>query len=446
MRIDFIRPALGPGRAGDALEPLAFAILAARTPPDVECRLHDERVEEVPLEGGADLAALTVETFTARRAYQMARRLRGQGVPVVMGGYHPTLLPEEAARHADAIVVGDAEAVWPRVVEDARRGRLQAVYQGGYPPLDGPAPERSVFRGKRYGPLSLVQFGRGCRFACDFCSIHAFYGTHRRQRAVGEVVGEIASLDRRRVFFVDDNLFTDRALARTLFQALIPLRVRWSCQASLDLVGDPGLLDLMARSGCASVTVGLESLDAANLRQMGKAWNRSRGSYEEVVAAFRDHGIMVYGTFVFGYDRDTPEAFEATLDFALRSRLFLANFNPLTPTPGTRLYERLRAEGRLIRDPWWLHPDYRYGDALFHPRGMSARELEEGCYRARTAFYRHSGIARRALDVRANLRGLGNATTFLAANLISRREIHRKQGMALGDAHEPAPCPEGAMA
>ena len=417
------------------MQPLSLAILASLTPADVQLELMDERLEPIPVDAPTDLVAMTVETFTARNAYQIAARFRRRGIPVVMGGYHPTLLPEEALQHADAVVVGDAEGIWPEVVEDARAGKLRRVYQAAETPsLAGPLPRRDIFRGKRYAPLNLVQFGRGCRFACDFCSIHAFYGTNLRWRPVEEVVAEIKSLGRRHLLFVDDNLLADLGRAEALCRALIPLRVRWSCQASIDVCREPRLLKLMADSGCQAMVIGFESLDPRNLQQMNKGWAVQDGDYAASLRRIREHGIMVYGTFVFGYDHDTVDAFDACVDFALRSRFFLANFNPLTPTPGTALYRRLAAEGRLLHDRWWLAPGFRYGQALFRPRGMSPEQLAEGCFRARRAFNTFRSILRRVWDWRTNCRSPGRLAAFLLGNFISRREIRRKQGMALGGA------------
>ncbi|MCB0161884.1 MAG: cobalamin-dependent protein, partial [Caldilineaceae bacterium] len=236
MRIAFIRPSMTGARSRDAMEPLVFAILAALTPRDVETVLYDERLESIPFDAPTDLAAITVETYTARRAYQIADAYRARGVPVVMGGYHPTFLPDEALRHADAVVIGDADGIWPDVVRDAARGRLHARYQQDeLPPLDRIRPDRHIFAGKRYAPAALVQYGRGCRYACEFCSIRAFYGSNLRQRPVDEVVAEIRAAGQKHVFLVDDNIFVDVPKAKELFAALIPLGIRWSCQVSIDV-------------------------------------------------------------------------------------------------------------------------------------------------------------------------------------------------------------------
>ncbi|OGV43288.1 MAG: hypothetical protein A2X46_06520 [Lentisphaerae bacterium GWF2_57_35] len=436
MKITFIRPNMMNGVAGDALEPLVFALLSGVTPDDVECNLYDERIESIPFDEPTDLVAMTVDTFSARRSYQIAGHFHRKKIPVVMGGYHPTLCPEEALSFATSIVVGDGEEVWPDVVEDAKQNALKRVYKSPFPSLAGLRVDRRLLAGKKYRPLKLVQFGRGCPHTCDFCSIHAFYDRQTRQRPVSEVVGEIEHLGRNFIFFTDDNLFSNRAAAKDLMRALKSMNIHWTCQASLDIGEDHDLLQQMAASGCISVTVGFESLNPDNLALMRKSWNQAYGRYEDLISRFYDHGIMIYGTFIFGYDNDTPDCFRRSVEFAIRSRLFLANFNPLTPTPGTPLYARLQKEQRLILDPWWLSADYRYGESMFYPAGMTADQLAEGCYWARTEFNKYGSIFARALNRSANMRSLYHGGIYLAANLVSRKEIHRKQGEPLG-APEP---------
>lgn len=413
--------------------PLSLGILASRTPGGVEVRLHDDRVEKLPEGDTPDLVAMTVETFTARRAYQIADGYRSRGVPVVMGGYHPTFLPEEALEHADSVVVGDAEGSWEELLSDFDRGAMKERYSGGNQEgLGDFTIDRGLFAGKRYAPLELVQYGRGCRFACDFCSISAFYRDATRRRSPEDVAGEISRLGRRRVvFFVDDNLFADRESLLALLDAIRPLGVRWACQVSIDVARDGLLLDRMAEAGCMVALVGFESLSEANLRQMGKRWNLVSGGYRDVVRRFHDRGIAVYGTFVFGYDEDTADTIAASRDFALEARLDLANFNPLTPTPGSPLYERLRTEGRLLSPRWWLDPAYRYGDPIFVPKKMSPEAFAEACFEAKKAFYSWPALIRRAFRGTSDLDGLRTGMLALA-NLVSRREVFRKQNRALG--------------
>ena len=442
MRILFVRPHLFDTRSSDALEPLAFAVLAGLTPPGVELVMSDERLAPVPLDESVDLVAITIETYTARRAYQIADHYRRRGIPVVVGGYHPSFLPDEARTHADAVVIGDAEGVWRDVVRDAGMGVLKAMYRSDtQPALEGVVYDRSIFRGLRYPAIAAVQIGRGCRYACDFCSIHAFYGSRVRHRPVAEVAAEIESIGRRNVLIVDDNIFNDREKAMELFRALIPLRVRWGCQVSIDITDDAALLDLMARSGCMAALVGFESLDADNLRQMNKAWTLRHQNALTAIRRFHDRGIMVYGSFIFGYDHDTPDTIKRTVEFASDARLFLANISPLTPTPGSQLYQRLQREGRLLYDRWWLDSGYSYGDITYRPRHFTPEELRDCCRDARQAFYGYGSIARRLSNVRVNARTPSHLGLFLSANVISRREITAKLGRRLGAPDEPLYSP-----
>jgi len=432
VRLTLIRPNLGDFRSLDAMPPLAMGILAARA-PDCDIEFYDEKAEALPTDDAPDLVALSVETYTARRAYAVADSYRARGVPVVVGGYHPTFLPDEALEHSDAVVIGDAEGVWERLLGDFRAGQLQRRYGGANTrSLADYRINRDIYRGKRYAPVELVQYGRGCRFACDFCSIHAFYGTNLRVRPVAGLVEEIESLPRNKLlFFVDDNLFGRKSDLNVLLDALRPLGRRWSCQISIDVARDETLLDRLAEAGCRFVLIGFESLNPASLRQMGKRWNTVSGSYTKVAGALHRRGIGIYGTFVFGYDADTPDTFDRTLDFALEARLELANFNPLTPTPGSALYDRLSAEGRLLSPTWWLQPDYRYGHAIFEPRGMAAQELTQGIQETRRRFYSWRSIGARLLDAHVPFSTFHRGMVT-AANLISRREIFRKQDRLLG--------------
>lgn len=428
MRIAFIRPSMSGRVTADALQPLVFSVIQAITPTGVEISFHDEMVAPLP-ELDADAIALTVDTFGARAAYQIADRYRARGIPVVMGGYHPTLCPDEAAEHADAIVVGEAEDTWPTLLADLAAGRLQPRYHSSNDnPLDLAMPASPPFDRRAYPPLGVVQFSRGCRYTCEFCSIHAFYGHRVRTRPIASIIDEVAVRPEKLLFFADDNLFADRDHARELFEALIPLKKRWACQISMDVARDPELLALMRRAGAIMVLIGFESLDPANLRQMRKGANLLAADYATVITNIKRAGLMIYGTFVIGYDHDTPATAGRLVDFATRHGFAIANFNPLMPMPGTGLFERLAAEGRLLHDRWWIDDSFRYGDAMFTPARMSPAELTAACRDARFAFYSPSSIARRALANRSPAQ-LG---VHLAANLISRREIHAKQGAALG--------------
>jgi len=430
--ITFVRPKMGQGPTADAMTPLVFAVLKARTPPDIETVMIDERVEPfvaIP----TDLVAISVEAFTARRAYEIAAIYRKMGVPVVMGGHQPTALPQEALEHADSVVIGDAEGQWERVIKDARNGDLKKIYARiPHDNSDSLRFDRSIFAGKKYVPVSLVQVGSGCKFACEFCSIHAFYGSHIHQRDPEEVAAEISTLPKRKlIFFVDDNLFWTRERFTALMEALIPLKRIWSCQISIDIARDDEMLDLMAKAGCVLVLVGLETLNRDTLVRMRKKWNHVAGEYEDVIKRLHDRGIMLYGTFVFGYETDTFEDFAATAKFCKSSKMAIANFNPLVPMPGTKLYDRLEDEGKLLLPEWWLDPDFRYGDTSHMPGGMTAKELQNGPMIARLDFYSWRSILARAGYGLFKWRRPKSVFLMLLANVISRYEIKRKQSKPL---------------
>jgi radical SAM superfamily enzyme YgiQ (UPF0313 family) len=442
MRLTFIHPAIGRKR-GDTryigtwqMEPLPVAALAGLTPADVELRFYDDRLESIPFDESTDLVAMSVETYTFRRAAQIATEYRSRRVPVVMGGFHATLRSEDAARHAEAVVVGEAERTWPHLLDDFRHGRLGPVYRGSDSGFDRGAAryDRRLFRGKRYLPIGLVETARGCRFKCSFCAIQSFFERRAARRDLDGVLAELTELKSRHrfFFFVDDNFAGDPAAAKDFMRALVPLRLRWVTQLSIDAAHDEEFLALARRSGCQGVLIGFESLDSANLRAMGKAFNTMRGGYDSALANLKRHGIRVYGTFTFGHDHDREESFDAAAEFALENGFYLAAFNHLTPFPGTPLYARLEREGRLRYPTWWLDAAYRYNDVPFHPARLSHDTVRRGCLSARRRFYGWAGIGRRFLGElrRGDAFMLRN---HLLINLMHRREVGQRDGFPLGD-------------
>jgi radical SAM superfamily enzyme YgiQ (UPF0313 family) len=438
MRITLIEPAMiktddFSEKPSWEMQPLTLATLAGLTPPGVEVQAVDDRLEPIDYDEPRDLVGISVKTFTARRAYQIAAEFRQRGVPVVLGGHHPTLLPEEASQHADAILTGEAEGVWPEVVADAARGRLQKVYrQAGTRPFCNIKTDRTVFVGKRYLPVAMIETTRGCPFACNFCSVTTFFGRGFRHRPPAEVVAEVAKARQRLIFFVDDNIIADKVAAKALFRALIPLKIRWVSQASLTMTKDLELMRLMRDSGCMGVLVGIESIDRANLKQINKSWNTVGVGYDEALSIVRDHGIAVVGSFILGMDEDTVESLDLTVEFAIRNKLFAALFNLLTPYPGTDLYQEFLQAGRLRQPRWWLDPDYTYGSMVFEPRRISAGELEQQRLKMYRQFYGARSLARRLWDPRANARDIWKAFTYLSMNLPANREEQMRYGRALG--------------
>jgi radical SAM superfamily enzyme YgiQ (UPF0313 family) len=438
MRLTLIYPSVGrkankPYVRAWQMQPLSMAVLASITPPEVDVRFYDDRMEEIPFDEPTDLVAISVETFTALRAYKIARQFRLRGVKVVMGGYHVTLCPEEARQEADAIVVGDAEPIWTQLLDDARHGRLRPEYRGlGRRTLNGIRPRREIFGNRRYQNISLVEFARGCNFKCDFCAITAFHGANQNHRPAREVVAEMESIASRRFFIVDDNIVSQPAKARELCREMARLRISWVGQASVHIAQDDELLELMVASGCRGVLIGMESLDPSNLRDMGKEWNLAAGSYAESLARFRKHGLAVYGTFVFGYDQDDSESIQRSIDFAREQKLFLAAFNHLIPFPGTPLYRRLETEGRLLKPRWWLDDQGRVGEVTFQPKKVSPSELEALCLDARRQFYGWGSIVERMRDRRANASSLLMVGIYLGLNVNSHFDIDLRQGLQLG--------------
>jgi radical SAM superfamily enzyme YgiQ (UPF0313 family) len=352
-----------------------------------------------------------------------------------MGGFHPSLAPDETERFAEAVVVGEAEGIWPQVVDDLRHGALQKRYQADrQPALNQIRLDRSIYADKRYLPLGLVETGRGCRFPCEFCAIQSFFQRTHRRRPVDAVIAELKSLQRRSrlFFFVDDNFAGDIPACKELLGAMQGLKIRWVTQMSINAAHDEELLALLTRSGCVGVLIGFESLDERNLKAMGKGFNSMRGGYRVALDNLRRHHIRVYGTFIFGYDQDTEESFNQAVDFALEQRLYIAAFNHITPFPGTPLYTRLQREGRLLYDDWWLDPAYRYNDLPFRPAQLAPEQVTQGCVAARRRFYRWPNILKRgfAPPNRSDPFMLRN---FFPINWMHRNEVSQRNGYPLGD-------------
>ncbi len=440
MQVSLVKPTLGRHPDGPfvdegRMEPLNLGVLAGLTPRGVDIRLWDDRVDDIDYDEPTDLVAITVEAFTARRAYEIADEFRSRRIPVIMGGIHATALPHEVAAHADAVFTGDAETRWAEVVADAHEGRLQPRYDAAIGrPQPGTQARRDIYEGKGYLPVSLLQFGRGCHFRCEYCAVGAYFEHRHHFRPIDEVLAEIQSQPRRDLFFVDDNLIADHGAAKDLFRALIPLKVRWISQASVDQVEDSELMALMAQSGCLGNVIGFESLDPANLEQMGKHANLTGfDRYVSAVQTLRDHHLQTWAAFLLGYDHDTPDSMLAQCEWAIEQHFTFAAWNVLMPYPGTPLYDRLREEDRLLYDGrWWIHPDYRFNSAAFEPRGMTADELTETAWQCRQRWNSMGSIVRRAMDRSTNMSSLTRFALYLIYNPLFRRESFKRQGLRLG--------------
>lgn len=388
-----------------SLPSLGLLYLAACTPAGHEVHYFEaENGDAAP----ADLFAcdlVAISTFSAQifEAYGIADRLRRAGVKVAMGGLHVSVLPREALAHADYVVVGEGENVWPAVVEAAARGAEPAVFDAAdFEPVDLaqlPVPRYDLLVGRSYNRYT-VQTSRGCPWRCEFCASTVMLQRPYRRRPVDRIVRDIQAIQQhdRQPFieFADDNTFVDKAWGRELCRALIPLQVRWFTETDISVADDTGLLDLLRRAGCRQVLIGLESPSAgplAGIEQRADRKARWAAHYGEAVRAIQAHGITVNGCFILGLDGHTPGIFEEVRTFAEALNLYDVQITLLTPFPGTPLYDRLRREGRLLQpEAWHLCTLF---DVNFQPRGMTPQELREGIYRLGEWLYGEAATQRR---------------------------------------------------
>lgn len=412
---------------------LSLPVIAAYTPEHWQVDLVDEAVEDVDFDHPCDLVGLSVMTCYAPRAYEIAAEFRRRGKQVVLGGVHPTYCPDEALRHCDAIVCGEAEDLWPELIADFEAGAMKRVYKmESFPSLEHyKSPRVELLSPDAYMTRQCSFTTRGCHFDCEFCSVSPFNGKTTRRRPVHEVVAELTRIkqwmraelvERMRsgslwqafltglririgiedgtIFaFVDDLHNSNRAYCRELWTALKPLNIKWGCQSTMFLADDPEMVKLAAESGCVSVFVGMESLEEGSLEETNKPFNRVQ-KFSEEIKVFHDHGIMVNPGIVFGFDHDDESVFERTVEFLIKNRVELAYFNVLTPLPGTALYERYNREGRIF-DRDWAKYDGKH--VVFHPRRMTAEQLQEGFYWANHQLYSLPSIWKRLWRTRQRL-------------------------------------------
>ena len=382
-------------------QPLTLTTLAALVPTDLQASiaLHDEGIAPLPDTLDADLIGMTVITGTAKRADELAARWRAQGKTVVLGGPHVTLLPDEAAQHADAICTGYAEDSWPQLLRDYAQGRLQARYaQAPNFSLqrDMPFARRELFDARHFLTQAVFEATRSCSHNCEFCVAPTAWGRKHLQKPVGWVIEDIRRVGQKKILFVDLNLIANREYARELFTALIPLKVQWFGLSTVLLAHDTELLELAARSGCKGLLLGLETINPASMGDARKQFNRSV-DFKELIGTLHRHGISVQGCFVFGLDHDTPDVFDATVEFAISAGVDLPRFAVLTPFPGTPLFTRLEREGRILTRDWDL---YDAQHVVFQPQGMTVQQLAHGHERAWKQVYRWGAIARRLWHAR----------------------------------------------
>jgi radical SAM superfamily enzyme YgiQ (UPF0313 family) len=391
--------------------PLGLATLAGYLDPDDEVVIEDEHVEKLSLDDEPDLVVIQVYITSAYRAYELADHYRAKGAHVALGGLHVTSLPEEAARHADTIFLGPGEDTWPAFLADFRAGRPGRVYRNVQRTLIGVPPIRRdlIKRNLYLVPNSLV-VSRGCPHACDFCYVKSFFqeGKSFYVQAVDDALAEIERLPGRHLYFLDDHLFGHPRFAEALFDGMKGMGRLWQAAGTVQSVLRPGLLEKAVEAGLRSLFVGFETLNPHNLHEQNKYHNLDR-DYNAAVRRLHDLGVMINGSFVFGMDGDDETVFDRTVEWAIAQGIETATFHILTPYPGTALYQRMAAQGRITTDNWDLY-DTRH--VVYKPAQISPEALETGYWGAYRDFYRWGSITRGAWakdDLASRLRHLAYA-------------------------------------
>ncbi|MBI3584709.1 MAG: B12-binding domain-containing radical SAM protein [Nitrospinae bacterium] len=404
-------------------------VLGALVPEQDSVDFVNENIETIDYDAPVDLVAITSLTASALRAYKIADLFRERGVTVVMGGMHPSVLPQEALLHADAVAIGEGEYTWPRIIEDFRMGRLQRIYKAERltDMMGLPFPLRKI--DKSLGYVEKVETTRGCPFRCDFCSTNRHFGMKHRTRPISDVVREIESLNISKhswIMFTDDDIVGNKKYARELFQDLIPLKIKWASQCSLRIADDLELLRLAAESGCRALSLGFESVSQKNLRNSGKVQNKVE-KYKGQVRRLHDYDIGVLSNFVFGFDEDTRDCFSETVEFLKTNGIEHAYFTILTPYPGTPLMQRLDSEGRILTKDWSL---YDTCHAVFRPARMKPEELEEGLIWAYKQIYPEKEVLVNIPEGLNSLSPLNRASKFFN-QLLSKISRYSNGGVTI---------------
>jgi radical SAM superfamily enzyme YgiQ (UPF0313 family) len=398
---------------------LNLPYVAAVTPPGVELKIVDEAFEKIDFEEKVDLVGITAQTPVAPRAYQITGEFKKRGIPVVMGGVHASMLPQEALQHVDAVVVGEAEGVWPDLIEDLRRGRMRRTYVGSKltNPSHLPLPRRDLLNESFYFPLKLLETTRGCPHRCDFCGVSKFFGYRYRNRPIREIERELNILfrkgpvmnlglkkilslfsrdlpyflKRRLLYVIDSNIAGDKRFCLDLLSLLKEFDLLWYGHAPVSVAFDQKLLEAFAQSGCIALNIGFESFSIKNLNTMGKGFNQP-SRYAEAVERIHDQGIGIMGTFIVGLDDDDPGVFQRIIDFCIDSRLDWALAFIMAPYPGTDSFLRLEKEGRILCRDW---EKYDSLNAVYQPLRMSVEELEKGVRRIWKEVFSTSSVYKR---------------------------------------------------
>ena len=394
---------------------LALHILEGLTPEEHEVHIIEEETDEVDLDEECDLVGLSCMTANAPRAYYFAAEFRKRGKPVVLGGVHPTILPEEAAPHADSVVIGEVENIWEELLEDFQAGKLKKFYQKAPPSLERYIPMNNI-KEKR-GPFNVlpIMTTRGCPYNCEFCSVTNIYGRKIRHVPIENVVRQIEESGGKKYMFLDDNIIGHAKYAKALFKAIKPLNIKWVGQATVSFANETELMKLAAESGCIALFFGVESVSETQLKRMKKSANEVM-KIEAATRRIMEFGIHFHASLIFGFDDDTQAVFPETLEFLNATKVATASFNILTPYPGTRVYEQFKEEGRLLTEDWKY---YDHATCVFRPKQMSAYELQRGKIWVKKEFSKITNIMQRLPG------NLAHPILFLAMNWSINRKIKK---------------------
>jgi UDP-N-acetylglucosamine:LPS N-acetylglucosamine transferase/uncharacterized radical SAM superfamily protein len=402
---------------------LTLPVLASLAPPHWEAEIVYEMIEEIPWDTDADLVALGGIGLGLQRSMDIADRYRSMGKTVVIGGIMASLAPEKAAPHADSLVLGEAEDALPEMFADFEAGRLKPEYRSSRPPslIGTPVPRYDLVRAKKTGWWLPAQIGRGCPHRCDFCSVASVFHGGYRPREIGEIVRDvraIKALGYDKVFFVDDNIAADPDFCLEVMRELIKEKIQWVSQCALTVVDHPELMDAMARSGCITLSFGLESINQGSLDSVSKTFTTVQ-RYRDALRVIRSHGIEISTEMMVGLDGDTAEVFDDMLEFLLEERIALPRVFVLTPVPGTPLFDQYNREGRIFEENL-----YRYSatKSVFHPRLMTAAELDSGYWRLNDRLFSYPGILRRIAGPGMRM-GLVHMAFLIVSNLSYRQSV-----------------------
>ncbi|MEK6645696.1 MAG: radical SAM protein [Candidatus Firestonebacteria bacterium] len=357
----------------------SIPVIAALTPEDVNIIIKDENIEDINFDEKVDLVGISANTSLATRAYEIADEFRKRNVQVVIGGIHTSMLPEEGLLHADTIVKGEAENIWKQVIEDFKNNNLKKIYESPEKPDINlsPIPRYDLLNNKKYN-FHILQTTRGCPYNCEFCSVQTYFGKKYRCKSVEKVIKEIEfvnSIDKKLIFFCDDNFLVDKKRAKELLKAMIPLKTPYTIQATIEIYEDDELLDLLVASGCLSILIGFESINQKNLAEVHKGNQYKVDLYYKAIGKIQSKGIIILGSFIFGFDDDDINVFERTVNFIKDSGIGNCFVNILTPLPGTQLFFKLEKEKRILNKSW------AYFDCChvcYKPKNMSEKDLENG--------------------------------------------------------------------